>query len=153
MIAVKYIGAKASKDLTLNGVTIAAWACLGDIQQVDEKHIAAIAGHPTVWRVMAAEDLAAPPDQDVVQDDAEDDAPLPAAGDGLAAFERFESGGNVLQLREIESGDVIDLTHMDDGELKAFARKNGIKADLRRRGDELRSSIVAVVITSADTKE
>lgn len=153
MIPVKYIGAKASKELTLLGTVVAIWACPGDIQPVDEKHIAFITQHPTVWEMLAAEELAAhpgdPPSAEQIKA-AEDDRNDDSVANGARNFAAYEADGNVLQLLDLTSDEVFDLMPMTDTELKAFARTHGIKADLRKRGDELRSAIVATVVVAAE---
>ena len=57
-----------------------------------------------------------------------------------------QAQGSVFCLRAADST-VIDLADMkNDGDLKMFARRYSIAADLRKRGDELRASITAAVI-------
>lgn len=151
MIPVKYIGAKTSKTVPFGSV-IVTWANPGDIQPVDEQHIAYIVQHPTVWEVMAAEALAtSPPASSVPIKASEDDHGDDAVASGARNFAAYELDGNVLQLRDLTSGAIFNLMAMTDTEIKAFARTNGIKADLRRRGDELRSAVVATVVVAAES--
>lgn len=134
MAGIKYIGPKLVKHDNVAG-TSTIWAGTGDVQEVPDAAVPLLLKHPTVWELAAAPGGAAVPDEN-------DDITRPVL------FTRVEEGeGSVFRIRDPESDEVIDLARMTDAEIKSFARVNGIKADLRKRNDELRAAVMASAIT------
>jgi len=130
---IKYIGPKPVKHDNVAG-TSTIWSGPGDVQEVPDAAVPLLLKHPTVW------ELAAAPGGGAVEE--EDDATR------VLVYERVTEGeGSVFRIRDPESGEVIDLGLMTEAEIKSFARVNGIKADLRKRNDELRTVVMASAIT------
>lgn len=141
MPKLKFIGPKPEFTDTYVAKTNVRWAFHGDVQEVPTAAAAILLGHPDMWEL--AEDEEAEP------------TPIPPAEPAkrhnLIHFKEGE--GSVFRLQDTESGEVTDLSEMDDNAVKSFARRNNIKADLRKRADELRAGIVASVVFDGEPKE
>lgn len=148
MTQIRYIGTKPGKEDNVAGTGV-RWAGPGDVQEVPDRAVPYLLQHPAVW-TLATDEYEAP-HKSGEPDDESDLQPVPGAEQRFKHEPNHE--GSVYALRDTESDEVIDLTPMSDKELKALARLNGIKADLRKRGDELRAQIVAAVIVANDPKE
>ena len=133
MAGIKYIGSKPVKHDNVAG-TSTIWTGHGDVKEVPDAAVPLLLKHPTVWELAVAPGGAAVPD--------EDDAPRTLVYDRVT-----EGEGSVFRIRDPESGEVLDLGLMTEAEVKSFARVNGIKADLRKRNDELRTVVMAAAIT------
>lgn len=142
MPLIRYVGKKASKfDNVAGSGTL--WDRPGDDQMVTYAVAAKLLVHPDVWALAEAIEV--------------ETRPPPEDDDTAATPVRFTHEGddplNLLRLRDTESDEIIDLAQMDDATLKTFTRTSGLRVDLRKKGDELRSLIVATVIHLADPKE
>lgn len=146
MTKIRYIGLKPSKADNVAGTGV-RWSGQGDVQEVPERAVPYLLQHPAVWG-LASDDYDAPRKIDAP---AAVEPPVPGAEQRFKHEPNYE--GSVYALRDTESDEVLDLAGWSDKDLKAFARVNGIKADLRKRGEELRASIVAAVIVASDPKE
>ena len=139
MPLIRYIGLKPRKIDNVAG-TPAVWDGPGTDQEVNDAAAAKLLQHPAVWALAEA-----------IEIEAEEDHGGMEASD--ARFEHVtDKDGPVYRLRDLTDGTVVDLTQMDDAALKDFSRVHNIKADRRKKGDELRSLIVAYVIHQADPK-
>lgn len=133
MASIKYIGTKPVKHDNVAG-TSTIWTGPGDVKEVSDAAVPLLLKHPTVWELAVAPGGAAVAD--------EDEAPR------TLVYERVTEGeGSVFRIRDPESSEVLDLGLMTEAEIKSFARVNGIKADLRKRNDELRAVVMAAAIT------
>lgn len=133
MALIRYIGCKPSKtdNVAMTGIF---WPAQGDEKEVPDTAVPLLLKHPNVWELAVAPGAA-------VGDEKVDDHMRPAE------FERVTEGeGSVFRIKDVESAEVFDLGSMVDAELKSFARVNGIKADLRKRGDELRAAVMAAAL-------
>jgi hypothetical protein len=141
MPLIRYIGTKPTKtDNVCNSGTV--WNGHGDDQQVTDAVAAKLLVHDTVWALTEVLRIEASMAQDT-----EPDEPPPLR------FSHVDGGDNLYQLRDAENDEIVDLTLLDTPTLKAFVRTSGLKVDLRKKDDELRSLIVATVIHAADPKE
>lgn len=140
MPLIRYVGKKASKfDNVAGSGTL--WACPGDDKEVTDAVAAKLLVHPDVWALTEAIEVeAAPPPEDD-----QPEAPVRFTHEASDPL-------NLFRLRDTESDEIIDLAVLDTPALKAFTRTNGLKVDLRKKDDELRSLIVATVIHAADPK-
>lgn len=142
MPKLKFIGPKPEFTDTYVANTNVRWACHGDVQEVTTGSAAILLGHPDMWELVEDESPPAPP------------APPPPEPPKRHSLVHFKDGeGSVFRLKDTESGEITDLSTMDDNDVKSFARLNNIKADLRKRADELRAGIVASVVFDGEPKE
>lgn len=134
MAKIKYVGGKPMKTDNV-AKTRTIWNGPGDVQEVPDAAVPLLLKHPDVW------ELAATPGGAAVDDKKADDLPR------RLVFTHVTDGeGSVFRIRDPESDEVVDLGLMDEAEIKAFARVNGIPADLRKRKDALRADVVAAAI-------
>ena len=139
MALVRYIGSKPTKEDNV-AHTKTVWPGPGTDREVPDGVAVELLKHPTVWQLVTEDmqRLTAP---------ALGSEPEPPA----MRFVHAKGDDNpVYALRDTGNDEITDLTNMTDAELKAFARVNGIKADLRKRGDELKATIVATVIAATE---
>ena len=139
---IRYIGRKPVKTDNVCK-TDAVWNGHGADVEVPRDVAVRLLAHPDIWALAEAIEVEArPPPED-------DDTAVTA----LRFTHEADDPLNLLRLRDTESDEIIDLAQMDDATLKTFTRTSGLRVDLRKKGDELRSLIVATVIHLADPKE
>ena len=138
MPKLRFIGPKPEFTDTYVANTNVRWA-YGDVQAVSDKAAAILLGHPDMWELAEDEAPLAPP------------PPEPPKRHSLVHFKDGE--GSVFRLKDTENDEITDLSEMDDNDVKSFARRHNIKADLRKRADELRAGIVASVVFDGEPKE
>lgn len=140
MPLIRYIGHKPNKTDNV-GKSDAVWPGHGTDQEVTDAVAAKLLMHPDIWALAEAVEIEQEPEQDLEPE---------------AAAVKFthadDDSTNLYRLRDTESGEVIDLVPMDDAALKAFISVNGLRVDKRKKGDELRSLVIATVIHQADPK-
>ena len=140
MPLIRYIGHKPLKtDNVCN--TDAVWRGHGADQEVTTTVAAKLLMHSDVWALAEAVEIEQAPEQDLGPEAAP-----------VKFIHLDDDSTNLYRLRDVESDEIIDLMPFDDDTMKAFVRTNGLKVDLRKKGDELRSLIVATVIHLADPK-
>lgn len=140
MPLIRYVGKKAGKfDNVAGSGTL--WSCQGEDKMVTDAVAARLLMHPDTWALTEAVEIEQQPEQEHPPEATE------------VRFAHVDSdNANLYQLRDLESDEVIDLTQMDDNAMKAFIGTNGLRVDRRKKGDELRSLIIATVIHMADAK-
>lgn len=138
MTLIEYIGKKPVVRDTVAGTGI-VWAGHGDIQPVDDKAVPALLHHSGMWRVAqpAAESTAK-----------------------TLGGEQVPNGDDEVPGQQgDDENDALGLDTMNDEELKSFAKTRGlntqpgVRADLRKKGDELRESVLAALEASMTDAE
>lgn len=137
---IRYVGQKPLKTDNVCK-TDAVWHGHGADQEVADAVAAKLLMHPDIWALAEAVEIELQPEQEQ-----EPEAPA------VKFTHVSDDPLNLYQLRDTESGEVIDLVPMDDAALKAFVSVNGLRVDKRKKGDEFRSLIIATVIHQADPK-
>lgn len=151
----RYVGLKASKTDNISD-SGHVWNGHGDVRRVTTEQAAKLRPHRDVWEILDSEPEAAPAPAPAPASAAPDPALQQGANQAPADQAKTNGSGEPKKpadgaqyLLPQGEGQLLDLSGLNNDQLRAFADSQALAVDRRKTGDNLRAAIVEAYATKA----